>query len=268
MEAFDFKEKYYRGYGIGFIHSHPRMSVGPTGEPYDATILRQFAVAPEKPFLIYDPATRTINDLRWDTQGQKSVSVGGIFIGQVGLTKNITFNFSSADRYGERGYLSVKNLSPVAKRLAAGKREEAKRRVAEKEPRTWEKEVGEMIKSPYFTAVFESTRSIIAAGAAYQMREKIAQGAISKKAYLDRVNRVAKIVEAKKTALTLEKNPTMQLIRADLSSDEIAKTAFANTSSMVAAIVGRELHLEIVWGQIKKDDFLATVRWINAIIEE
>lgn len=145
IEAFDYVESHYSGYGIGFVHSHPKMSVGPTGEPYDAAIIKQHANSPEKPFLIYDPATKTMNDLRWDSANQMPISVGGILVGQVGLSSNFQLRFESTDKHGERGQFSSAKLSPIAQRmereegaaraekLAAGKREEVKRRVAEKE---------------------------------------------------------------------------------------------------------------------------------------
>lgn len=153
-----------------------------------------------------------------------------------------------------------------AEKLAAVKRKEIKQRALEKEPRTWEKEVGEMIKSPYFTTVFESTGSAIAAGAAYQMREGIVKGIIDKPTYLSRVNQAAKLMLERKRGASRRVRSDIRQLTKELAADKVAEMAYNNTKSPVAAVAGYELSQEIMSNAIGKAEFVNLVKLINALI--
>ena len=151
-------------------------------------------------------------------------------------------------------------------KLAMRKKEEIKRRALEKEPETWKKVVGEMTGSPYFTAVFESTGSAIAAGAAYQMREGIAQGIIDKRTYLSRVNQASKLTAERKRGASRKAKPDIRQLTKELASDRVAEMAYSATNSPVAAVAGYELSREIMSNAIDKTEFINLVKLINALI--
>jgi hypothetical protein len=163
-------------------------------------------------------------------------------------------------------------------KLVAEARQEVKRRAAERVvnapvapeagAKSWEVVVGDMIKSPYFTSVYESTGSAIAASAAYQMREKIEQRMIGKMEYLTRVNKV--VAETGKNRLKPEKQKIKPLalsaLTKALAENGTARVAYGNSNSLTAAAVAYELREEIGSGKIGKEKFINLVKLINSLV--
>ena len=116
-EAHQYADRKWPGSMIGFIHSHPGMSVGPTGETLDSFILKGFCREPFIPFLIYNPINRTVNDLRWDARRDQAVSVGGILIDQAGLSQKVELQFVDTDFFGGPGRGYKATLVPSGKSL-------------------------------------------------------------------------------------------------------------------------------------------------------
>lgn len=164
-----------------------------------------------------------------------------------------------------------------ADRLVAEKRLEAKRRVTERvvnapsvpevEAKSWEAVVGEMAKNPYFTSVYESTGSAIAAAAAFQLKDKIEKKIIGKEEYLNRVKQVLLETEKRQPETKSRKEkPSLSEMTKVLAESGTARVAYGSSKSITAAAVAYELREEIMSGRIGRDEFVNLSKLINALI--
>ena len=282
-EAHQYADRKWPGSMIGFIHSHPGMSVGPTGETLDSFILKGFCREPFIPFLIYNPINRTVNDLRWDARRDQAVSVGGILIDQAGLSQKVELQFVDTDFFGGpgRGYKTTLvpsgksleesiEISGVAPAAAIVREERAGAEAAEQigEEKSWGWVALEMAGNDYAAAGFEGTQNEIVGAAAFEFRREIADGTMTGemfKAMMVEINGIAKSYEGQLG------RPGQQLlswpeVAQEMAETNIAKAAFENTGSRVVAAAAYRFREGISKSQDQGVGFKKMMKEINGVV--
>jgi hypothetical protein len=163
-----------------------------------------------------------------------------------------------------------------AEKLAAEKRQEAQRRViersaepAEAKTENWERAVKKLIEDPFAQIAYEQMQSVMAAAAAYSLSAEISNDLVGEEQFIGLVKRIATLSQnmrpKKAQPQLLPQWPAHQRL---FLEDEISKTTYEATGSIVAAAAAFSLREEIIGGTIAEEKFVPFVREVATLVQK